>query len=122
VEPDDVGVALADHCGALRHDRRLRSIEPVEDLGLVVERRLGRVLVLALVTGPLSAGEDAPAEADRVTPVVVDREPDAGTEVVVAPTPAVLPGEAGALGQVLVEPERPGERIPGVGRPPDLEV
>ena len=36
--------------------------------------------------------------------------------------PRLFTREAGALAQALVEPQRPGERAPGVGRPADLEV
>ena len=122
VEADDVGVALADDGRAGRDDRGLGPVEPVQHLGLVVERRLGRVLVLALVARALAAGQDAAAEADGVAPVVVDREQDAGPEVVVQPAPAVHAGEAGALAQSLSSRSARVRRVPGVGRPADLEV
>ena len=106
----DVGVPLDDHRPALGRDGLLRGVEPVEHLGLLVDRRLGGVEVLgrdAVVV------EQAPgAEADRVAGRVADRPDEAAPEPVVeaaAPPPREPPGDHLVLGEAALA------QVPGQG-------
>src|SRR5690606_13484689 len=95
--------------------------QAVQQLALAKGRRLGRVQILGA-----RAAEGAAAEADRATPVVLDREHDPVAEAVVAGA-AVLrsddqPGlEQLALGVAFGE-QRPLERIALVRRVAEAEA
>ena len=119
VEADDVGVALADHDLVGGCDVGLRPVQPVERLRLGVDRRLRRVLVLRRVVG---AGQDAAADRHRLAGVAEDREQDPRPEGVLQAVAAVAERQPGRLQQLAGDAAPPRQRIPVVGRPPELEL
>ena len=119
-ERHDVGVALADHHLAARHDLPLRPVEPVEQAALLVEGRVGRVLVLRHLVA-----ERATPEPGRLTPGVVDGEHEPRPELVLELVDAVDEREAGLLDVLALEPftlEVDAQRVVPVRCPTEMEA
>ena len=119
-ERHHVGVALADHDIAARHDLALGPVEPVEQATLLVDRRLGRVLVLRHLVA-----ERATPEAGRLAPRVVDREHEPRPELVLQLVGAVHEREPGvddvlALEAFLLEVH--AQRVEPVRSPTQVEA
>ena len=118
VEPDDVGVALAHHDLVGRRDVGLGPVQPVQRLGLGVDRRLRRVLVLGRV---VRAGQDATADGHGLAGVGEDREQHPGPQRVLQPVAPVVERQPGRPQPLGVDARLPGQRVPVVGRPAELE-
>ncbi len=122
VRGHDVGVALDDDSASLARDRLLREVQPVQDVGLLVDRRLARVEVLRL--DAVVFEDAARAEADGVARDVADRPDDAATEPVVE-APRRLTDEPGSrhlLGAETLGAQVRRQRVAGAWREADAEV
>ena len=119
VEPDHVGVALAHDDLVRRDDVGLRPVQPVQRLGLGVDRRLRRVLVLRRVVG---AGQDAAAERHRLAVLAEDREQHPGPEGVLHPVAAVAERQPRVCSRSAADAGLARQRVPVVGRPAELEL
>ncbi len=86
-----VGVALDHDQATLPGDVLLGQVHAVEDLRLLVQRRLGRVEVLGL--DPVVVEQPAGTEADHVSGDVADRPHQPTPEPVVQPPGAVASGQ-----------------------------
>ncbi|MEZ5237481.1 MAG: hypothetical protein R2716_00440 [Microthrixaceae bacterium] len=115
VEAHHVGVALADDHLVGADDLGLGPVQPVEGLGLVVERVVPRVLVLRT----LGVGQLATAEADWPAPLVEDREQHPGPEEVLEPVAAVQHAQTGVLQVLASDTQGPGQLVPAIGGPAD---
>lgn len=117
----DVGVALDDDGPADLGDVLLGQVDAVEHLGLLVDRRLGRVEVLGAV---VVVAELARAEADDIAADVPDGPHEAAAEAVDGAAATVL-GEAGEdqflVGEALAAQEA-GEVVPAGRGVADAEV
>ena len=75
VHGDDIGVTLDDHSLAFRCNGLTGPVESEEDVGLVIDDRLGRIHVLGIrIVGgiPINVGNKTAAKPDGVAPDVVD--------------------------------------------------
>ena len=118
-ERHHVGVALADHHLAPGDDLALRPVQPVQQPRLLVDRCLGRVLVLRSV-----AVERATAEADRFAARVPDREHQPAAELVLQLLRAVHerePGVDDVLARELLVLQVLAQRVVTVGRVAERE-
>ena len=118
VEADHIGVALAHD--DLVHAARLGlgPVEAVEQASLVVDLGLvGGVLVL----GALGVGQLAATEPDGVSPLVEDREHDAGPEEVVLLPSLVEASQPGPLEVLGRQVEMASQGVPLLGCPADRE-
>ena len=114
-EPDHIGIPLDhEHLAPLR-DRRASPMQVVEDLVLLVDRRLGGVQVLGLLASAWIVRQDAGAEPDAVALQVVDREDHPSTEPV-SHRAVVTPLREARLEQDL------RAQIARLGEPPQKEV
>lgn len=117
----DVRVALDDDRAGHLGDVLLREVDAVEDLGLLVDRGVGRVEVLRAVVRLV---ELAGAEADDLAADVADGPHQAAAEAVDGSAAALL-GEAGEqellVGEALAAQEA-GEVVPALGAVADGEV
>ena len=88
-----VGVALDDDRAVLAGDLALGQVDAVEQLALLVDRRLGGVEVLGL--DPVVVEQPARAEADDVAADVADRPEQPAVEAVDQAAAAGLAGQPG---------------------------
>lgn len=117
----DVGVALDDDRPAALGDVLLGEVDAVQDLGLPVDRGVGRVQVLRAVVRLVQL---AGAEADDLAADVADRPHETAAEAVDGAAAALL-GEAGEdqflVGEALAA-QMAGEVVPALGAVADSEV
>lgn len=117
----DVRVALDDDRAARLRDLLLGEVDAVEDLGLPVDRRLGRVQVLRAV---VVLAQAAGAEADDLAADVADGPHEAAAEAVDGPATALL-GDPGGdeflVGEALAAQEA-REVVPAGRAVADAEV
>lgn len=117
----DVRVALDDDRAGRLGDVLLREVDAVEDLGLPVDRRVGRVEVLRAVVRLV---ELARAEADDVSADVADGPHQPAAEAVDGAAAALL-GETGEQELLVAEAlaaQEAGEVVPALGAVADGEV
>ncbi len=117
----DVGVALDDDGAGGLGDLLLGQVDAVQDLGLAVDRGLGRVQVLRAVVRLV---ELAGAEADDVAADVADGPHQPAAEAVDGAPAALLgePGEDQLLVAEALAAQVAGEVVPALGAVADAEV
>jgi hypothetical protein len=117
-----IGVALDDHRLPTPLDVLLGRLDPIQQLALLVDRRLGRIDVLGL--DPVVVEQPSGTEADDVAANVVDR-PDQPPHEPVQQSARTFPGESGPDQFRIAElttPQMTNQRVPGPRGEPDAEL
>ena len=117
---DQVEVALDDDADALAADRILGPVQPVQDIALVIQRRLRRIEVFRF-----ALRKQAPAESHHPAGDIVDREDHPPAEAVDDPAGLALGRQAG-LEQLLLREallrQFAEEHVAARNRPADAEL